>query len=292
VNEAFFTPAGALRTPWRLGLFLVALVGWGIAFSFLHPLISRVAAPLGLDARLLTVGELLALLVATWTMLRWVDRRPWSYVAMGSAAARGRPLAIGAALGGVPILIPSLLLLAVGWLVVVPGDPGSWISAAAAVTAALLLAAMTEELLVRGYLLASLREALGDLPAVAVTSVVFGALHSWNPGAGARSIALVTLAGFFLGSILIVTGSLYAAWLAHAAWNWVQAVLLHAPVSGIVLAAPGYRTVDRGPSWATGGAWGPEGGLLAAVSMLVVTAYLVGRLRSRQEQLKCTTASR
>jgi hypothetical protein len=59
------------------------------------------------------------------------------------------------------------------------------------------------------------------------------------------------------------------------AWNLVQAVVLHAPVSGLPLPTPGYRLVDNGPGWLTGGPWGPEGGLAAAGGMLVATFLLV-----------------
>ena len=43
---------------------------------------------------------------------------------------------------------------------------------------------------------------------------------------------LVTLAGFFLAACLYATRSLYAAWMAHFAWNWTMAVVFHAAVSG------------------------------------------------------------
>jgi uncharacterized protein len=292
VKSLIFTEDGALRVPWRLGLFVAALVFTGSLFSLLDPVIRRATSWMAADPRIVTIGELMAMLSATWLVLRWIERRGWDHVAMGRDAWRPRALAFGGVLGGLAILVPCLALLALGWLAIVPAASNPWFSAAAALTLALLVAALTEELLVRGYLFASLREGVGDLPALAITSAIFGALHSWNPGASVQSIAMVTLAGFFLGAVLLVTGSLYAAWLAHASWNWVLAVLLQAPVSGIETAVARYRTVDRGPEWATGGAWGPEGGLFAALSMGAATVYLVGRLTRRQERTEWTTASR
>ena len=66
---------------------------------------------------------------------------------------------------------------------------------------------------------------------------------------------------------LYATKSLYAAWMAHFAWNWTMAVVFHTAVSGYPMEAPGYRYVDAGPDWATGGDWGPEGGIPAALGM-------------------------
>ena len=127
----------------------------------------------------------------------------------------------------------------------------------------------------RGYLLTTLVEGVGAPFAVAITSVLFAMLHLLNPAPTFISTAMVALAGVFLAVIRLTTGSLWAAWAGHLAWNLVQAVALHAPVSGLPLDTPGYRLVDHGPAWATGGAWGPEGGLAAAGGMLVATFLLV-----------------
>jgi membrane protease YdiL (CAAX protease family) len=127
---------------------------------------------------------------------------------------------------------------------------------------------------VRGYPFLVLREAAGPGLAVALTSVVFGVLHLQNPGATVASVAVVTLAGVFLAGVLLATGSLWAAFTAHLAWNWTMSGLLHAAVSGLPFATPDYRVVDAGPDWLTGGAWGPEGGAGAAGGMLLALIYL------------------
>ena len=69
--------------------------------------------------------------------------------------------------------------------------------------------------------------AIGWKWAIVLTSVGFGLLHLRNTGANAESVTLVTLAGFFLAAVLYATRSLYAAWMAHFAWNWTMAVLFH-----------------------------------------------------------------
>jgi uncharacterized protein len=188
-------------------------------------------------------------------------------------------------LGAAAIAIPSLLIASFGWLHFQPTAPGS--SVAEGLRALVLLApfAFAEELLLRGYVLTVLRQALGWRAAVGLTSVVFGLLHISNPGANTGSIAMVILAGVLLGGIMILTGSLYAATAAHLAWNWLMAGVLHAPVSGLDLATPDYRLVDAGPDWITGGVWGPEGGAGAALGMTAGLAYLyVWRGLPREEQ--------
>ena len=87
----------------------------------------------------------------------------------------------------------------------------------------------------RGFAFALLRRLGGWRLALIVTSVVFGLLHAGNPGVDAEAILAVIVAGFFLGGILLATGSLYAAGAAHFAWNWTMAVVFHTAVSGLAL---------------------------------------------------------
>jgi membrane protease YdiL (CAAX protease family) len=233
--------------------------------------------------------QLAAVLGATAFSLRWIDKRPWRAVWLGRDAAQPALLGFGFALGAVAIALPISLLIGLHWLREVPGGNGSWWAAALRISLLLLPAALVEELTTRGYLLSVLRDAWGWPWAIGVTSVAFGLLHLSNNGVNVESVLLVTMAGFFLAGVLYVTKSLYAAWMAHFAWNWTMAVLFHATVSGYPLESPRYRYVDAGPDWATGGEWGPEGGVPAGVGMGMSggIAYLFARRarRPRREEI-------
>jgi uncharacterized protein len=221
-------------------------------------------------------------LAATALMLRSVDVRPWRDVGLAPSAARPALVGMGWVVGFVAIGLGCGALLALGWLRVVPSEPGSSLGAAVRITVFLLPAALAEEVLCRGYLLTVVRDRIGTRGAVAATSAAFGALHISNPGWTISSVAIVALAGVFLAAVRIAYDSLYAAWAAHVAWNWAMAVPLHAPVSGLRFEAPDYRTVSTGPTWATGGAWGPEGGAAAALGMLACLYFLYARHRREE----------
>ena len=272
------TARGTVRAPWRLLFFsavaLVALVG---VQSVLYPLVAAAATAAGARFDVSQLVLAAALLIAHWASLRALDHRGWDAVALERRAANPRALATGAAAGALAIGVPALVLLAGGWLELRPAAPGSSFAAAAAIAVYLLPAALWEELLFRGYPFRVLADAGGEWAALCVTSVLFGLVHLSNRGATAQSTALVTLAGFFLGAVLLRTRSLYAAWLAHWGWNWTMAALLHVAVSGIGFEAPDYRVIDSGPDWATGGVWGPEGGAAAAAGLLAAMFLLVGR---------------
>lgn len=227
-------------------------------------------------------ATLFAFALAHFVMLR-MDKKPWSSVGLGRENARPGTLARGFLIGLCAIGIPSVLLIAGSQLQIMPAREGSSLSAAGFAFVMLLPAAFYEELAMRGYPFMAIREAFGWKAALIVTSTVFGLMHMANPNVDAESVLLVILAGFFLGAILLATGSLFAAGMAHFGWNWAMAALMHTNVSGIAVPSPDFRTVDNGPDWLTGGAWGPEGGLAAGAGMVVAFIYLYARRIRRLE---------
>ncbi|MBA2687828.1 MAG: CPBP family intramembrane metalloprotease [Gemmatimonadaceae bacterium] len=272
------------RTILRIVLFLLILFG----VSLLLTVVVGFAIPHTfdedqIDLYLSPAVSLAAAAVAHYVMLRAFDRRPWSAVGLGCSDAHPRLLGGGLLIGIAAIGIPSLLLLATSQLKLIPVGAGSSGTAAALGILTFLPAAFFEELMMRGYLFLVLREAFGWKAALIFTSVTFGLLHMANPNVDPESIALVIMAGFFLGAVLLATGSLFATGMAHFGWNWVMGSLMHASVSGIDVFSPDFRIVDNGPDWLTGGAWGPEGGLAAGVGMMISFIYLYARRLRRME---------
>ncbi|HEY2026599.1 MAG TPA: type II CAAX endopeptidase family protein [Gemmatimonadaceae bacterium] len=273
---------------------IAGTIGRVIAFVLLFSVLAVAATPLlgpplawlaaRIDPRLRidALPAMFAALAATGIMVRSVDRRPWADVGLARSALGVRRIGDGFLVGAAAIALACVALLGVGWLRIAPAAPGSTLAAAVRVSFFLVPAALSEELLCRGYLLTVVRERVGTTGAVVMTSVVFGLLHVFNNGATFESVTLVALAGVFLASVRVAYDSLYAAWAAHTAWNWVMAVPLHAAVSGWWLETPDYRTVSAGPVWITGGAWGPEGGVAAGLGMVAGLAYLYAR-RRREE---------
>lgn len=277
-----YAQPGRLRAVWRLAAF-------GLALLVLQPITESIVAPLfGVLSR--TIGEpvpaypwitLVSVLASLTLTLRVIDEAPWRAVGLGRSGWRPRVLAVGFLMGTTTIVGTMLLLWATGSAHIEPfalpfegagSTTNAWMATALRITLLLAPAALWEELVFRGYLWTVAEDAGGVRVARWATAVAFGAVHFLNPGAGVLSTVLVTLAGFCLGAVRERTGSLAAAWLAHLAWNWIMAVVLHVPVSGTAFATPAYRTVVSGPAWWTGGSWGPEGG---AAALLVLGSALL-----------------
>lgn len=223
------------------------------------------------------------LVFATFGLLRLNPRLSWRSLYLDRSALSPRRIALGAAIGAAAIGIPILALLALGELARTSAPGGSWWRVAGVEAVFFVIAAAVEELTSRGLLFGVIRQRWGWKTAIATTSLIFGGAHLFNPGATPESILAVTLAGVFLGALLLAIRSLYAVIAAHAAWNWMMSAVFHLSVSGQSIPTPDYAVVDRGPAWLTGGSWGPEGGAAAIAVMLIATFFIYAKFLRRME---------
>lgn len=160
-------------------------------------------------------------------------------------------------------------------IVVLDGGIGSYASAAVGLALVLLVAALGEELLFRGYPLARLAQGVGRVPASLALAVVFVGMHVANPATSVLGLANIGLAALVLSAAFFTTGGLPLAWGVHFGWNGGLSLGADAPVSGIPFGLPLLDFTAGGPGWLTGGSFGPEGGLVATVVMALALVGLV-----------------
>lgn len=263
-----------MRPPWRIALFLffflfLTVVGQ-VAVSVLprHPL--QWAS---------LVVMTLAALAAGWIVLWRVDQRPPGALGFPLHPLVVRESLFGVGVGGVLIGIAVLLLLATRAAAFVPdsGTVGGYVGFLGWTFLFFTLAAAFEELLFRGYPFQVLVEWLGAWPAVILASALFSALHGQNPNVTSLALVNIFLAGVLLSWAYLRTRSLWFATGVHVGWNWTMASLFDFPVSGLGFETPLYTGVAVGNEWWTGGAFGPEAGL---VGTLVFAAGILWLLRS------------
>jgi uncharacterized protein len=230
------------------------------------------------------VAGLLGAVLSVWLAGRFLDRRPFADFGFHLNGGWWLDLFFGMALGALLITAVFLAELGLGWVTVtgafeslVPGAP-FWL--AILVPAALFLCVgFYEELLSRGYQLRNAAEGL-NLPGVGprnavllawvLSSAFFGYLHATNPNATLLSTVNVALAGLMLGFGYILTGELAIPIGLHVTWNFFQGAVFGFPVSGLRVGGASFLSLDQGgPDLWTGGPFGPEGGLLGPVAMVV-----------------------
>lgn len=240
----------------------------------------------GISAALVVQGAvlLIAALLAGWAMLRWVDRRPPRALGFPLGRRAAGEVGWGIALGAAgPVVVVALLALAGAYRF--SPDPGTlpgWLAVAGAGLLWLAIPAAAEEAVFRGYPFRTLAEGTGPVVATLVMSLAFAWVHGSNPNVGALGLLNIFLAGVMLSLAVLWTGSLWFASAVHLGWNWATAAALDLPVSGLdPFDPPLYDARSAGPDWLTGGAFGPEGGVVGTAAVVVAVA-LVGWYARRE----------
>ncbi|MGQ0429580.1 MAG: lysostaphin resistance A-like protein [Gammaproteobacteria bacterium] len=94
--------------------------------------------------------------------------------------------------------------------------------------------AVLEEVGFRGYLLTRIREHLGPLWAIGISTLAFVVAHMFPLGAQASPLWLIAIGGVAFGLLLEVTKSVWAAIVAHFATNTIT-------ISVLSFLAPSFR---------------------------------------------------
>jgi membrane protease YdiL (CAAX protease family) len=201
------------------------------------------------------------------------DRMGWHTQAGGLMPRLMR----GIALGGL------MAMLAIGLAFVIDratvrytGDWSLWPRVVLPLAIGLLLAALGEELMFRGYPLRRLADAIGPLPAMVILAVLFGLVHARNDHATLFSTVNVALAAVWLSFGFFSAGGMALAWGLHFGWNAGLAILFDAPVSGFVFSVPVVEYTPGRHAWVDGGAFGPEGGVVATLVLIAGTLAVIG----------------
>jgi hypothetical protein len=130
------------------------------------------------------------------------------------------------------------------------------------------VSAFSEELVFRGYPMQILMTGVGPLPAIVVMSGLFGLLHYLNPNATWLGTLNVVLAGMLLSLAYLRTRSLWFPFGIHIGWILGLGPIFGFPVSGLTISSI-WTSRSVGDAWMTGGEFGPEGGVLGTLAIIV-----------------------
>ncbi|HJQ56631.1 MAG TPA: type II CAAX endopeptidase family protein [Vineibacter sp.] len=275
-----------LITPWWLAI----PIGGGLLILVTAVLAPLAAIPLGVASKAVApsvhaayFSSILTILAFGFTALvlllwvRLVERRPFHTIGF-----RPRHALLGVALGvGTALLFTTLVmggLHLLGMLGPAPGNAGPIGLAAlqGIMIAALTYAvqASTEEMIYRGWLQNVIAVRIGAPIAIVIATIAFTAAHSRNTGFGLLPCVNLVLFAAFLALLSLRTGGLWASCAWHATWNWSLNNIWGVPLSGLEPEGGSAMAFSlTGPALFTGGAWGPEGGLLATAVLVGATVW-------------------
>ena len=270
-----------LRAGWRLVIQTILLLLFSICFGLPLGLLAYIPGIELSDQLFLALNqvvEILAITLSVYLARRFLDKR--SFSSLGLKLDKWTVLDI---LAGIVITffmmgLIYLILWSVGWLTfegfawesdslltVLGGTLGMFI--------VFIFVGWNEELLSRGYHLQTIASGLNLFWGVLISSAVFGLLHLGNPNATWVSAAGIFFAGLFLAYGYLSTRQLWLSIGLHIGWNFFEGVVFGFPVSGLDIYHL-IRITVSGPEVWTGGAFGPEAGLVVIPGMVLGTVLI------------------
>jgi membrane protease YdiL (CAAX protease family) len=141
-----------------------------------------------------------------------------------------------------------------------------------------------EEVMARGYLIPNITEGFtsgninpqkATVIAIILSSSIFGVLHASNPNASLTAVVNIIFAGVMLAVPFVITGRLALPIGLHFSWNFFQGGIFGFRVSGMEFRSSVIQIQQGGPDWWTGGAFGPEAGLIGILGILLIMGLSV-----------------
>lgn len=133
-----------------------------------------------------------------------------------------------------------------------------------------LVVAVCEEVIFRGIVFRMIDERWGTVVALVVSALIFGLVHITNDNATVwSSIAIAVEAGLLLAAAYKWSGTLWLPIGIHWSWNFFQGPVFGFAVSGNDTESL-VKPVIEGSQWLTGGSFGAEASIPAAVLGLAV----------------------
>jgi len=212
---------------------------------------------------------LLSVLSATYVVVSRIEKRKFINIMLSIDL---RSILFGFLIGGILMTVFTLIAVTMNLISISFSDISVHVGFGLGFY---LLVSITEEVVVRGYVLNNFREKFKDLYAVLISSLVFSCLHIFNDDFNWIGFSNIFLSGVLLGFFCIRQNTISGSVGLHWSWNFIQGPILGFNVSGHIEKG----VLDVNPlasSMLTGGDFGAEGSILLA-PITIVAIYLVWR---------------
>jgi membrane protease YdiL (CAAX protease family) len=223
-------------------------------------------------------------------LLRYFENRGLGAIRMPFSARAWKEAGAGTLLGAIPVSLLVGLAYVAGYGSITTGNVAMSALLPKLLPAILVLfpLAAWEEFVLRGYLLRQLSIGLNPMAAVLITGVVFGLLHSGNPGANWQGLLYTAIGGILMALLVIRSGSLWLVIGYHFGWNVAAYNLFGLELSGIEGDTSILTSTLTGADWLTGGSYGFEASLPAVVFEVLVLSVTLQFIRSARRKNKDT----
>ena len=259
------------RAGWRIGIFLLIATACNTVIT--APIMALVKQFPELPIQ--TVGAYIfygTTTLAVWLMLHFVDKRPFISIGLKVKAHAGKELFQGIVFGSGMMSVIFAIEYATGMVYIEFRDISMQQGLVIFMNSVFLyvIVGYGEEFLFRGYMFQTFVEGSNKIIATLSISLLFAIAHSKNPNVSTFGLINVGLAGIWLSLAYFKTQALWLPIGLHISWNFFQGFVYSFPVSGTTSEREQIgKAIVNGPDWLTGGTFGPEGGALATLVLII-----------------------
>jgi uncharacterized protein len=293
----FMNKHGQMRSGWKIGLVLVMtlfaifVINYFIDTLAILTLFSSLKfKSLGIEedkalqsilnspvrTYMLKIGSNLAMISAVYGGIKLLDRKKLRDTGFIISLKSIRELAIGLILGAISISAVFFILLKSQNIKLLGNSSNSSLSSSVLWgLAVFIFVGISEELFSRGYCMMVLKQVKAKWFSPVVSSVIFAILHIVNPNLRVIGLFNILLLGLLFAYMAIKTKNIMMPIGYHITWNFLQGNIYGLSVSGTATESI-YKIEVLSDNLLTGGAFGPEAGLLTTVVVILGAGVVWG----------------
>lgn len=288
MKKIFINKFGKLRSGWKIAIILAMNYGFQVAFGIIaglgimiyllasgnftleNPqLISQITSSPGFNTLFQIIGTII-MLISIYLVLKLIDKKHFKDIGLVSIKKGFKPLCYGLLFGALSMTLVFVILLATKNIELsnsIINPQFSWSTLTGFIM--YILVGLNEELFSRGYCMMALSQTGKRWVSVVLSALIFSALHLGNPNVKILGLINIFLVGILFSYMVIKTNNIWMAVGYHITWNYFQGNIFNFPVSGLNKSSGLYRINVINDNLLTGGAFGPEAGIVVTLILII-----------------------
>lgn len=220
----------------------------------------------GVLRKLIVCGIQILLFIA-W--VRMIEKRPIKAIGL-QARKPVKSYTVGLISGFCAITVITAILYIFGMVTIEAYHVTEVIPIIIPIAAGWFVQSASEEIAIRGWLIPSLSHRSSPVVSIVLTAIIFGIIHLFSSGVTALSFINLIFSGVFFAGYAIFAKNIWGNCGLHFAWNFTLGNIYGFPVSGFSSNGQSLISMKQaGPNFFTGGAFGPEGGCITTLLLLL-----------------------
>lgn len=282
-NIFFNRDQNRFRSGWRVLIYFILF----LSIFILTSSIFKILLPVVFIRSLISFPVIFAIVCGTlWLGGRYLDHRKFKDYGFHFSRRWWLDFTFGMILSAFLFCIVYLFEKGMGWITIVDyfqNQREGYVGMPFAIPLIMglfffVIIGLYEEILFRAYQITNFSEGLNKnnsrakkalIGAYILSSIIFGLFHSGNANMTFLGSINIVLLGLFLGLPYVLSGELAMPIALHISWNFFQGLIFGFPVSGESHKLSIIAIEQNGPQIWTGGAFGPEGGLIGSIMTIV-----------------------